>query len=161
MADTKEYLPAVRSSGVFDDFRKEMDNMMERFFGDAATAPVDTGIRSPMTASAVCPAIDITENDAAITLTAELPGLSEEDVDLTLSDGFLTLKGEKTVAHETKDDDRVVVERNYGSFHRSFPVPHRVDQDAIDASFENGVLKVIMPKKPGQVTKGRMIKIDA
>ena len=161
MADTKQNLPATRSSGVFDDFRKEMDNMMERFFGDTTTAAVRTGFPSLMTAGAVRPAIDITENDKAITLTAELPGMSEDEVDLTVADGMLTLKGEKTVSHESKDDDSIVVERNYGSFYRSFPVPDRVDQDAIDAKFEKGVLKVVMPKKPGEDTKGRKIKIDA
>ncbi|AKI00613.1 molecular chaperone (small heat shock protein) [Hoeflea sp. IMCC20628] len=160
MADTKQNLPAKRSSGVFDDFRKEMDNMMERFFGDTPTAAVKAGFPSLMTAGAVRPAIDITENDKAITLTAELPGMSEDDVDLTVADGMLTLKGEKTVSHESKDDDSIVVERNYGSFYRSFPVPNRVDQDAIDAKFENGVLNVVMPKIPGQDTKGRKIKID-
>jgi HSP20 family protein len=159
MTDTKENLPASRSSGLFDDFRKEMDTMMERFFGNAETMASKTGFPSLMTAGAVKPAIDITENDEAITLTAELPGMSEEEVDLTITDGMLTLKGEKTVSHESKTGDSVVVERNYGSFHRSFPVPDRVDQDAIDAKFDKGVLKVVMPKKPGQDSKDRKIKI--
>lgn len=159
MADTKENLPASRSSGLFDDFRKEMDTMMERFFGHVETAASKTGFPSLMTAGAVKPAIDITENDKAITLTAELPGMSEEEVELTITDGMLTLKGEKTVSHESKTDDSVMVERTYGSFHRSFPVPDRVDQDAIDAKFDKGVLKVVMPKKPGQESKDRKIKI--
>jgi len=160
MADKKENLPTSRSSGMFDDFRKEMDTMMERFFGDTESAASKTGFPSLMTAGAVKPAIDITENDKAITLTAELPGMSDEEVDLTITDGMLTIKGEKTVSHELKSDDSVVVERNYGSFHRSFPVPDRIDQDAIDAKFDKGVLKVIMPKKPGQDSKDRKIKIS-
>jgi len=161
MADTKQHLPAIRSTSVFDDFRKEMDKMMERFFGNVETAATRTGFPSLMTAGAVRPAIDITENDKVITLTAELPGMSEDEVDLTVADGMLTLQGEKTVSHESKEDNSVVVERNYGSFYRSFPIPDRVDQEAIDAKYEKGVLKVVMPKKPGHDTKGRKIKIDA
>ncbi|MCY0095076.1 Hsp20/alpha crystallin family protein [Hoeflea ulvae] len=159
MADTQQHLPASRPSGLFDDFRAEMDKMMERFFGDTATAAAKTGFPSLTTVGAVRPAIDITENDKAITLTAELPGMSEDEVDLTVSDGVLTLKGEKTVSHESKQDHSVVIERNYGSFYRSFPLPDRVDQEAIDASFEKGVLKVTMPKKPGQDNGERKIKI--
>jgi excinuclease ABC subunit A len=153
-------LPASRSSGMFDDFRKEMDRMMERFFGDAATtAAARTGFPSLTTVGAVRPAIDITENDKAITLTAELPGMSEEEVDLTVSDGVLTLKGEKNVSHESKQDHSVVIERNYGSFYRSFPVPDQVDQDEIAAKFDKGVLTVTMPKKPGSAKTERRIKV--
>jgi HSP20 family protein len=161
MSDTKDNLPASRSSGMFDDFRKEMDRMMERFFGDAATtAAARTGFPSLTTVGAVRPAIDITENDTAITLTAELPGMSEEEVDLTVSDGILTLKGEKNVSHESKQDHSVVIERNYGSFYRSFPLPDQVDQDAIAAKFDKGVLTVTMPKKPGAAKTERKIKVD-
>ena len=161
MTDTKENLPVSRSSGLFDDFRAEMDKMMERFFGDTATTATKTGFPSLMTVGAVRPAIDITENDKAITLTAEIPGMSEEEVDLSVADGMLTLKGEKTVSHESKQDRSVVIERNYGSFYRSFPIPDRVDQSAIDAKYEKGVLTVTMPKKPGQETTERKIKIGA
>ena len=159
MTDTKESLPVSRSSGLFDDFRTEMEKMMERFFGDTAATASRTGLPSLMTAGAVRPAIDVTENDKAITLTAEIPGMSEEEVDLSVADGMLTLKGEKTVSHESKQDHSVVIERNYGSFYRSFPIPDRVDQNAIDAKYEKGVLTVTMPKKPGQETTERKIKI--
>lgn len=159
MTGKTQQLPAASGASMFDDFRKEMDRMMERFFGHEVTAAAKTGFPSLMTEGAVRPAIDITENDKAITLTAELPGMSEDQVDLSVTDGMLTLKGEKTVSHESKDDDHVVVERNYGSFHRSFPVPDRVDQEAIEAKFEKGVLKVIMPKKADQQKNDRKIKI--
>ncbi|MDZ7602863.1 MAG: Hsp20/alpha crystallin family protein [Hoeflea sp.] len=159
MADTKENLPVTRSSGLFDDFRREMDSMVERFFGNPETTASKTGFPSLMTEGAVRPAIDITENDAAITLTAELPGMSEEEVDLSISDGMLTLKGEKSVSHEAKNDQSVVIQRSYGSFQRAFPIPDRVEQDAIDATFDKGVLTVSMPKKPGQKSGERKIRI--
>jgi HSP20 family molecular chaperone IbpA len=125
----------------------------------ATTAAARTGFPSLTTVGAVRPAIDITENDKAITLTAELPGMSEEEVDLTVSDGVLTLKGEKNVSHESKQDHSVVIERNYGSFYRSFPVPDQVDQDEIAAKFDKGVLTVTMPKKPGSAKTERRIKV--
>jgi ABC-type cobalamin/Fe3+-siderophores transport system ATPase subunit len=80
-------------------------------------------------------------------------------VDLTVSDGVLTLKGEKNVSHESKQDHSVVIERNYGSFYRSFPVPDQVDQDEIAAKFDKGVLTVTMPKKPGSAKTERRIKV--
>jgi HSP20 family protein len=85
--------------------------------------------------------------------------MSEEEVDLTVSDGVLTLKGEKNVSHESKQDHSVVIERNYGSFYRSFPVPDQVDQDEIAAKFDKGVLTVTMPKKPGSAKTERRIKV--
>tara|TARA_R110002020_G_scaffold48855_2_gene139510 strand:- start:4155 stop:4640 length:486 start_codon:yes stop_codon:yes gene_type:complete len=161
MTNPNEKLPPFRPSGLFDDFGAEMDAMIQRFFGDDTSAAAATGFPSLMTAGAVRPAIDITENDKAITLTAELPGMSEEEVDLSISDGMLMLKGEKTVSHDSKQDDSVVTERNYGSFLRSFPIPDRVDQEAIDAKFDKGILKVTLPKKPGQEARGRRIRIGS
>ena len=147
MTNPNEKLPPFRPSGLFDDFGAEMDAMIQRFFGDDTSAAAATGFPSLMTAGAVRPAIDITENDKAITLTAELPGMSEEEVDLSISDGMLMLKGEKTVSHDSKQDDSVV--------------PDRVDQEAIDAKFDKGILKVTLPKKPGQEARGRRIRIGS
>jgi HSP20 family protein len=159
MSDPKQKLPTSWSTGLFDDFRKEMDTMMDRFFGGAATTAEQTGLPSLATSGAIRPAIDIAENDQAITLTAELPGMSEEEVDLTVSDGMLTLKGEKTIAHESDKDNVKLVERSYGSFQRSFPVPERVDEAGIKAKFDRGVLVVTMPIKPGAASAQRKIKV--
>jgi HSP20 family molecular chaperone IbpA len=103
--------------------------------------------------------IDVTENDEAITLTAELPGLAEEDVDLTVRDGVVTLKGEKKHERDEEKDNVHVTERSYGSFQRSMPVPDRVDASKISAKFDKGVLKVVMPKKPEAQSAARKIDI--
>ena len=92
------------------------------------------------------PNVDIKESDKAVTLTAELPGIDEKDVDLSVRDGMLTLKGEKKYEHEEEKEDIHMVERRYGSFQRSFRLPDTVNADKIDAKFDKGVLRVVMPK---------------
>jgi Molecular chaperone (small heat shock protein) len=151
--------PSLWSPGLFGDFRREMDQILERFFGDNGGAAARTGLPSLSMTGAVRPAIDIAENDTAITLTAELPGMSEEQVDLTIADGVLTLKGEKKIEHTSDKDNVHLVERSYGSFRRTFPVPDRVDADKITAKFDRGVLVVTMPKKPGSASGARKIAV--
>ena len=93
------------------------------------------------------PAVDVVEKKKAFEITAELPGLDQKDVDITLDEGVLTIRGEKK---EQKEEDREgyhLSERRYGSFRRSFAVPDGVDDKKIDASFKNGVLTVKLPKK--------------
>jgi HSP20 family protein len=155
----KSNLPSMWSSGMFDDFRREMDEMMSGFFGGASQSPRMRDLMAKMPAGVVNPAIDVTESDDAITLTAELPGLAEEDVDLTVRDGMLTLKGEKKHKHDEEKDNVHMTERSYGSFQRSMPVPDRVDAEKISAKFEKGVLKVVMPKKAEAVASARKIAI--
>lgn len=151
--------PSLWSPGLFGDFRKEMDQMLERFFGDRADAAGRTGFPSLSMRGAVRPAIDVTENDTAITLTAELPGMSEKEVDLTVADGVLSLKGEKRIEHVSDKDDVHLVERSYGAFERAVPVPDRVDAGKISAKFDKGVLVVTMPKKPGAGNGARKIAV--
>ena len=134
-----------------DNFRREMDSMMSRFFGGTTpfsplqTAAQQTGFPSLDMTGAVSPAIDITETDDAIELTAELPGLSEDDVDVEIRGGQLTLRGEKNVTHQDGGDLRIS-ERSYGSFARTMTLPDMVDIERISAEFEKGVLKITMPK---------------
>ena len=154
--DTKSKVPSTSSSGIFDDFRKEMDNLVSGFFGGEGRWPVPTSLPKGL----VNPAIDVTENDDAVTLTAELPGLAEGDVDLTVQDGVITVKGEKKHERDEEKDNVHITERSYGSFQRSMPVPDRVDADKISAKFYKGVLKVVMPKKPEAASPSRKIIIE-
>ncbi|MFP1634018.1 Hsp20/alpha crystallin family protein [Zhengella sp. ZM62] len=147
------------SGNPFADFRKQMDDLMEGFFGSGGTLAARSGLPSLDMTGAVRPAIDIAENDEAITLTAELPGMSEDQVDLTIRNGMLTLKGEKKIEHDGDRDDVHVIERSYGAFQRSFPIPERVDAEAIEASFDKGVLTVTMPKRKTASAGGRKVEI--
>ncbi|MFZ2102106.1 MAG: Hsp20/alpha crystallin family protein [Oricola sp.] len=161
MAESKKSnVPSMWPSGGFDDFRKEMDDLISGFFGGERRWPAPTKAWAGLPAGIVNPAIDVTENDEAITLTAELPGLAEEDVDLTVREGVMTLKGEKKHERDEEKDNVHVTERSYGSFQRSMPVPDRVDADKISAKFDKGVLKVVMPKKAEAVAAARKISIE-
>jgi HSP20 family protein len=103
---------------------------------------------------------DVSETDDAIEMTAEVPGIDEKDIDLTLADGMLTVKGEKKTEKETKERDYHLSERRYGSFARSMRVPDSVDQDKIKASFDKGVLSVVMPKRAEAKAKKKKIAIS-
>jgi HSP20 family protein len=92
------------------------------------------------------PAVDVAEKEKEYEITAELPGMDEKNIDVKFADGILTIKGEKTEEKEEKKKDYYLSERRFGSFHRSFQVPARVDGDKIEASFKNGVLTVVLPK---------------
>ena len=119
--NTPQTIPEARS--LTDQFRREMDSMMSRFFGGASpffpmeTAAQRTGFPSLDMTGAISPAIDINETESAIELTAELPGLGEDDVEIELKDQRLTLRGQKKVTHDRAGDMRIS-ERSYGSFYR-------------------------------------------
>ncbi len=105
------------------------------------------------------PHVDVIETDEELTFTAELPGLSENDVMINLENSVLSISGEKTaIRNEDETEQRSHVwERRYGSFNRSFTLPRTVSTEDISALFENGVLTIHMPKVPE--AKGRTIEI--
>lgn len=90
--------------------------------------------------------VDVAESDQDIKVTAELPGMDENDIDVRASDGMLTISGEKKSERETKDDDYVVRERSFGRFERTLALPEGVKAEAAQASFKNGVLTITIPK---------------
>ena len=153
MADkSPSLLPGLWSDTPFAQLRKEMDQALESFFG-----------RNKLPAqgeSFLSPSIDVTENDASIVLTAELPGIAEEDIDISIQNGMLSLKGEKKMEKKDDKDNYHVVERRYGSFQRSMRLPPSVDEAAVAARFDKGVLTVTMPKKPGAAPAERKIAIE-
>jgi HSP20 family protein len=106
------------------------------------------------------PRVNVEETKNHLVLTAELPGLRPEDVEIEVENNVLTLRGRKNETREEKDEPRYHVwERRYGTFQRSFSLPRTVSADNIGATFENGVLRVEMPKAPE--AKGRKIEIRA
>lgn len=103
---------------------------------------------------------DVAESDDAIEISAELPGMDEGDVELSSSDGVLTIKGEKKTESEEKKRDYYFRERRFGSFARSFRIPDFVDEDKIKATFDKGVLDVVLPKRPEAKAKAKKIAIS-
>ena len=124
-----------------DDPFVSLQREIDRVFHDFGR-----GVRLPSWTDASEPRIDVAETDNDIQITAELPGVDEKDVDVTLSNGVLTVKGEKRAEKEEKGKEYRMVERSYGSFARSIPLPFEVDPEAVDAKFKKGVLTVILPK---------------
>jgi HSP20 family protein len=102
------------------------------------------------------PAVDIFETAESVVVKAELPGLTREQVGIEVKDGVLTLKGERKVEKEVKEENYHRIERAYGTFQRSFSLPASVDQEKISATLKDGVLEVTLPKKeqakPKQIT---------
>ena len=92
------------------------------------------------------PAVDIYEDEKAITLKAELPDMDEKNLDVKVEEGMLTIKGERKFENEEKKENFHRIERRYGSFERTFALPETVDADNISAKYEKGVLKVVAPK---------------
>jgi len=121
-------------------------------------------IRSPyrsdegFAVSAWTPAVDIYETDKEIVLKAELPEMPEKDIGIKVEDNNLIVSGERRKENEVKEENYHRIERSYGSFYRSFTLPHAVDRENIKASYKDGVLKVILPKK--EEAKPKQIKID-
>jgi len=104
------------------------------------------------------PAFDISENDKEYVVTAELPGMEVQDIDVTLSDGILTVKGEKKQEHEDKSEDYHRIERRYGSFHRSFRIPGKIKTEGVGANYKDGILRLTLPKTEESETKKIEVK---
>jgi HSP20 family protein len=106
------------------------------------------------------PQMDIKESDKEILVTAELPGIEDKDIDISLSKNSLTIKGEKKVEKEEKKSEFYRMERSYGSFQRTVPLPAVVKDEEVKATFKNGVLTVIMPKSEKALKEAKKIKIN-
>ena len=132
------------STDPWRSLRTEMDRLFDRFTSGFGLAPFAGRIESGFTVAS--PAIDITEDDAAYRLTAEIPGISEKDIQISLSGDTLTIKGEKRQEREEKEKNDYLSERSYGQFQRAFVLPDCVDAEQIGAAFGNGVLTVTLPK---------------
>jgi HSP20 family protein len=98
------------------------------------------------TATAWAPALDISERKDAYLVTVELPGVEADDLEITLEDGLLTIQGERQFAHDSSEQQFHRVERRYGVFRRSITLPAQVQAEQIEASFDNGVLQIVVPK---------------
>lgn len=104
------------------------------------------------------PAVDIVENDKELVLAADLPGVKLEEVEVKIEDGTLTLSGSRKFENEDNKNGYHRIERSYGEFHRAFTLPDSVDATKVEAAFENGVLKVTLPKK--ELARPRTVKVE-
>ena len=137
-----------------DSFDRMFDQMMRGWMAPWGAAP-----RLDAASFDFAPRVDTAETENAYEVTAELPGVAEKDVKVTLENDVLCIAGEKKSEREEKRKDTVVSERSYGSFRRAFTVPGNVAADKVTANFENGVLKVTLPKAAAAPAKQREIPI--
>ncbi len=149
-----------------ESLRQEIDRLFEDFgFGSRWPFGRSLFVAEPMFRRqlrwATTPAVDFVESEKAYEITAELPGMDEKNIEVKVTDGRLTIKGEKQEEKEEKRKDYYLHERHFGSFQRSFEVPDTVDPDKIEASFKKGVLTVTLPKKPEAQKPAKKIEVKA
>jgi HSP20 family protein len=135
----------------FRGFKTQVDSLFEDWFGRSM-------------GGVLAPRVDVAEDENAVTLTAELPGVNEKDIDVSLVGDQLTIKGEKRSEHEDKKEtDGHVIhrkERSYGAFQRTITVPYQVDPTQVSADFKDGVLRITLPKPPDAVAQKQGQKIE-
>lgn len=129
---------------LFEDFGRPARSMFA--FGPRGLAPV--------------PALELVDDEKRYRLTAELPGLTEQDVEISVADGVLSISGEKKVEKERKDNGFLLSERRYGAFRRQIQLPADVDPDGIKAQFKDGVLAVTLAKDEKATARTRKIAIE-
>ncbi len=143
----------------WDPFREftQLQDRLNRVFTDAYGRPgSDEGL---MTSGAWVPPVDIYQNgDQELVLKAELPDMNREDIDITVDNGTLTIRGEKKLSSEVTEEQFHRIERRYGAFSRSFSLPQTVDATKVSAEYKNGVLTVRLPVR--EEAKPRSIKVD-
>ncbi len=135
----RNLMPQRPRSGIED---------LERLFEDWAGAPLLS--RLPATGIEWAPPLEMYDQENKLVVRAELPGMKEEDVDVSVTDSTLTLKGERKTTSEAKEEDYQFSEMSYGSFSRSITLPSNIDTGNITATFDNGILQVDLPKSPEQ-----------
>lgn len=152
-------LPAQRRNrwDPWSSFQDEMRDLMSRFNDD-------WGENFPVTSqSKFIPKVDIKDQGKNYLVTAEIPGMTEKDIDISLDENVLTLQGERK--SEFKDEDKEKgyyrSEISYGSFFRTIPLNEDVEEDKVEASYKDGMLKVTLPKKEGARKKSRKISISS
>jgi HSP20 family protein len=146
-----DMIPWRPFGGELSSLRQEMDRLWDRFVGESPLARRITG--------EWWPTVDVSETKDNFVIKAELPGIDEKDVSVTISGDVLTIKGEKKKEEEEKDEHHYRAERYYGSFQRSFQLPSSVKADKIEADFDKGILKVTLPKVEEAKKKEVKIKV--
>jgi HSP20 family protein len=137
--------------------RDEMDRLFDRFLSDPfGMSPFD-GWREM--AGRFSPRVDVNETDEAIQVSAELPGMDRDDIEVSVTKDMLTLSGEKRTETEWKEKQARYMERSYGSFRRTIPLPAEVEVDRVEATFEKGVLRIELPKSPEERRRTKRISV--
>ena len=109
--------------------------------------------------SGFAPQVDVIETDKNVKVCAEIPGVEAKDIDVSVENGTLIIRGEKKYEREETEKGEYRMERSYGSFERAIPLPVEVDEPKTKAEFKNGVLRLILPKRPGTQSRRKKIPV--
>jgi len=142
-------------SDPFVTLRRELDRLFDDAFRSFGFGP-SFGMTDR---AAWAPSVDVRETDNSVEVLAELPGVDEKDIELTVADGVLTIRGEKKIDRQDKGEGWYMIERSHGTFVRSIPLPMEVDEGRASAAFKNGVLHVTLPAAPEAERKVHRIKV--
>lgn len=148
---------ATREFSAFDPFRN-IEERMRRFFGEGFD-PFKKLAEENWSLATWSPTCDIYENDNEIVVKAELPEVKKEDVNVSIDNNILTIRGERKFSEETKKENYHRLERSYGEFFRSFTLPAFVDAGKVNAEFKDGMLRVTMPKREEAKPKQIEVKV--
>ncbi len=158
----KNLLPAISQSKdndhPFDSLQREMNNLFDDFFRGFDLTPrgfYAKGIGS------FKPSVDVRENEKEIIIRAELPGVDEKDIEVSVTNDSVTIKGEKKEDKEDKGKNYYYMERSYGSFNRVIPLSVEIESGNASAGFKNGVLNITLPKSETHKAKGTKVPIKA
>jgi HSP20 family protein len=132
-----------------------LQDRMNRLFRESFN---EAGRDESLSASSFAPAVDVYEDEHQVTLKIEVPGIDEKDINIRVENNTLTVHGERKIEKEEKEENYRRVERQYGSFTRTFTLPQTVDSDNVSADYDRGVLKVSLPKKAE--AKPKQIKVN-
>jgi HSP20 family protein len=141
----------------FEPFR-EFSTLQDRINRAFRESYRQAGRDESLTTSSFAPAVDVYEDEHSVALKIEVPGIDEKDIDVRLENNTLTVHGERKIEKEEKEENYRRVERQYGSFTRTFTLPTTVDSEKVSATYDKGVLKIAMPKKAE--AKPKQIKVN-
>lgn len=141
---------------LLDDVQQEMARLWSQPFG---TWPMPRLLQRMPGGTRWAPRMDVFEKDNQVVMEAELPGINKEDVQVELEGGDLVIRGESRQQREVREEDYFRTERSYGSFYRRIPLQFDVDPNQIQASMNNGVLEVRIPKPPASSTEAKRIQV--
>ncbi len=162
MMKIKNLLPAVRrpadkdNDHPFYSLQRQMNRVFDDFFAGFDAPP---GSLAGVGFGGFSPSVDVKESDKEFTIRAELPGVEEKDIEVTVSGNAVTIRGEKKEEVEDKGKNYYYMERSYGSFNRVIPLGMEADADKVQANFKNGVLKVSVPKSLSAKAQGTKVPV--
>jgi HSP20 family protein len=164
----KDFMPSIWKKGAssgsreeersFYPLQREMNRLFDDFFSGFEPTPF-RGFEDRW--GGFSPSVDVKETEKEIVVKAELPGIEEKDMEVSVTDDALTIRGEKKEEKEEKGKGYYHIERSYGSFHREISLPAGVDADNVHAGFKNGVLTVKIPKKESAADKRKKVTIKS